>query len=152
MDHLNPYQDFDPGYFYVFRKSKFKKTLKILLITGGCCHNYEFQSGVIKTCLPKSLPAEWTVVNEGGTGTKAEISLYGKDNWAEGYDLVIHNECFADTRDSAYIKKITNAHQKGVNAVVIHCAMHSYRAAEINDWREFLVSPVAGMMLKAVTR
>ena len=78
------------------------------------------------------------MVNEGGTGTKAEISLYGKDDWAKGYDLVIHNECFADTKDSTYIKKITNAHQKGVNAVVIHCAMHSYRAAEINDWREFL--------------
>ena len=68
----------------------------------------------------------------------AEISLYQKKSWAEGYDLVIHNECFADTKDSAYIKKITRAHYKGVNAVVVHCAMHSYRAAEIHDWREFL--------------
>ena len=115
-----------------------RKPLKILLVTGGCCHNYVFQSEVIKTCLPDSVPVQWTIVNEGGTGTKAEISLYEKDDWAKGFDLVIHNECFADTKDSTYIKNITSAHHKGVNAVVIHCAMHSYRTADINDWREFL--------------
>jgi type 1 glutamine amidotransferase len=114
------------------------KPLKILLVTGGCCHNYDFQTEVIKTALPASLKVEWTVLNEGGTGTTAQLDFYNNKNWAKGYDLVVHNECFADTQDSAYIKKITNAHQKGVNAVVIHCAMHSYRAAAINDWREFL--------------
>jgi type 1 glutamine amidotransferase len=66
------------------------------------------------------------------------ISLYDKADWARGYDLVIHNECFADTKDPEYIRKITTAHQKGINAVVIHCAMHSYRSAAIDDWREFL--------------
>lgn len=115
-----------------------RKNLKILLVTGGCCHNYAFQTEVIKTCLPDSLIAEWTVVNEGGTGTTAEIKLYDNKDWAKRYDLVIHNECFADTKDSTYINKITNAHYKGINAVVIHCAMHSYRATDINEWREFL--------------
>lgn len=117
---------------------KINQPIKILLVTGGCCHTYEFQTEVIKNCLPSSIPVQWTVVNEGGTGTKAMISLYDNDGWANGYDLVIHNECFADTKDSGYIRKITGAHYKGVNAVVIHCAMHSYRATEINDWREFL--------------
>ncbi len=116
----------------------FAKPRKILLVTGGCCHNYDFQTEVIKKTLPGSLNVQWTVVNEGGTGTTAQLELYNNKNWAKGYDLVIHNECFADTKDSAYIKKITKTHQKGVNAVVIHCAMHSYRAAAINDWREFL--------------
>ena len=112
--------------------------INILLVTGGCCHNYAFQTEVIKGCLPSSTPVQWKVVNEGGTGTNAMIGLYDQDAWANGYDLVIHNECFADTKDSSYIRKITTAHHKGVNAVVIHCAMHSYRVAEINDWREFL--------------
>ncbi|MEI6949722.1 ThuA domain-containing protein [Paraflavisolibacter sp. H34] len=126
----------------VFLSARFpekgKKPLRILLVTGGCCHNYGFQSGVLKTALPADLKAEWTVVNEGGTGTTAQIPLYDKANWAKGYDLVIHNECFADTKDSAYIQRITDAHYKGINAVVIHCAMHSYRAAEMNNWRQFL--------------
>jgi type 1 glutamine amidotransferase len=115
-----------------------RKTLRILLVTGGCCHNYEFQTEAIKASLPPSLRAEWTVVNEGGTGTTALIPLYDRADWAQGYDLVIHNECFADTKDPGYIRRITAAHHKGVNAVVIHCAMHSYRAAEADDWREFL--------------
>lgn len=115
-----------------------KKPLKILLVTGGCCHNYGFQTEAIKAAIPAGTSVDWTVVNEGGNGTKAIISLYKKAKWAKGYDLVIHNECFADTDDPEYIRKITAAHYKGVNAVVIHCAMHSYRSAKIDDWREFL--------------
>src|SRR5688572_19859212 len=76
-----------------------RRPLRILLVTGGCCHNYGFQTEAIKTSLPVSLPADWTVVNEGGTGTTAMIPLYDKADWAKGYDLVIHNECFADTKD-----------------------------------------------------
>ncbi|WP_207423969.1 ThuA domain-containing protein [Desertivirga brevis] len=115
-----------------------KKPLKILLITGGCCHNYPAQTEQLKKAVSKNTTAEWTVINEGGTGTTATISLYSKEAWAKGYDLVVHNECFADTKDPDYIKKITSAHAKGVPAVVIHCAMHTYRTAEIDDWREFL--------------
>ena len=115
-----------------------KRPLRILLVTGGCCHNYVFQTEAIKASLPATVRAEWTVVNEGGKGTTAMIPLYDKADWAKGYDLVIHNECFADTKDPEYIRRITAAHHRGVNAVVIHCAMHSYRAAEVDDWREFL--------------
>jgi type 1 glutamine amidotransferase len=115
-----------------------KRPLRILLVTGGCCHNYAFQTEAIKASLSASVPAVWTVVNEGGTGTTATIPLYDRADWAKGYDLVIHNECFADTKDPEYIRRITAAHHEGVNAVVIHCAMHSYRAAEVDDWREFL--------------
>lgn len=119
--------------------SKTKNTpLKILLVTGGCCHNYALQADVIQHCLPPTQPVQWTVVNEGGKGTTATIDLYSNKNWAEGYDLVVHNECFADTKDTGYIRQITSAHYNGVNAVVIHCAMHTYRAATIDDWREFL--------------
>jgi hypothetical protein len=75
---------------------------------------------------------------EGGNGTRAEISLYDNPDWAKGFDVVVHNECFADTTNQVYLRKITAAHHAGVPAVVIHCAMHTYRSAEIDDWREFL--------------
>src|SRR5688572_26217598 len=81
---------------------------------------------------------EWIVVNEGGSGTRAQISLYDDPNWAKGYDVVVHNECFADTTDANYIRRITSAHHAGTPAVVIHCAMHTYRATGMDDWREFL--------------
>jgi uncharacterized protein len=37
-----------------------------------------------------------------------------------------------------YIRKITAGHKGGTAALVLHCAMHTYRAAEVDDWREFL--------------
>jgi uncharacterized protein len=114
------------------------KPLRALLITGGCCHNYALQTRELTNSVAKLALVEWTIVMEGGTGTRAEISLYDKPDWAKGFDVVVHNECFADTKDPVYIRKITEAHKAGVPAVVIHCAMHTYRATDIDDWREFL--------------
>jgi len=114
------------------------KPLRILLVTGGCCHNYPLQTQQFTNAMAKVAAAEWTVVKDGGTGTRAEISLYDNPDWAKGYDVVVHNECFADTTNPVYLRKITSAHHAGVPAVVIHCAMHTYRDAGIDDWREFL--------------
>ncbi|MDB6030299.1 MAG: hypothetical protein JWM16_637 [Verrucomicrobiales bacterium] len=119
-------------------QAKASRPLRALLITGGCCHNYKLQGESLTKAVGKLAAVEWTVVNEGGTGTKAMIPLYDDPNWAKGYDVVVHNECFADTTDTNYIRKITAAHKAGVPAVVIHCAMHTYRATGVDDWREFL--------------
>lgn len=112
--------------------------LRVLLVTGGCCHNYPFQSQAMKEGVTARVNSEWTVVNEGGTGTRGEIALYDKPDWAKPFDVVVHNECFADTKDPEYIRKIVAAHRAGTPAVVVHCAMHTYRAAAVDDWREFL--------------
>lgn len=114
------------------------RPLRALLITGGCCHNYPFQSRQLTNAVAGLLPVEWRVVHEGGNGTRAQIGLYDDPAWAKGYDVVVHNECFADTADEAYVRKIVDGHRSGVPAVVIHCAMHTYRAASFDAWREFL--------------
>ena len=85
------------------------KKLKALLITGGCCHNYTFQSTALTSGIEEKVNVEFTVVNEGGNGTKAKIALYNDPDWAKPYDVIVHNECFAGTLDPDYIKKITNA-------------------------------------------
>jgi len=115
-----------------------QKPVRALLITGGCCHNYKFQSKALIEGVAKEAKVEWKVVNEGGTGTKAKIDFYSDADWAKGYDVVVHNECFANTVDEGYIRSITHAHKEGVPAVVIHCAMHTYRASKTDDWRQFL--------------
>lgn len=113
--------------------------VSILLVTGGCCHDYTYQTEQLqKAFKDHKVDVKWKVVNEGGNGTKAQIDFYNDPDWAKGYDVVIHNECFANTTSPEYIRKITNAHKSGVNAVVIHCAMHTYRASKVDDWREFL--------------
>ena len=112
--------------------------IRALLITGGCCHDYSFQTQALPVAVKKFAPVEWDVVNAGGTAKQAQISLYDNPNWAVGYDVVVYNTCFAETNDPAYIRKITNVHKAGVPAVVLHCAMHTYCTATIDDWRQLL--------------
>ena len=114
-------------------------SINILLITSGCCHDYDFQTKAMQLAMERrGVDAVWTVVNDGGTGTDAQIDFYKNPEWSEGFDVVIHNECFAKTTDPDYIRSITGPHHAGTNAVVIHCAMHTYRDADIDDWRELL--------------
>lgn len=112
--------------------------IKALIVTGGCCHNYLYQTFALGSGVQKVANVDFEVVNVGGRGTEAMIDLYNNPDWADPYDVVIHNECFANTAEPEYIRRITEAHREGTPAVVVHCAMHSYRAAEIDDWREFL--------------
>jgi type 1 glutamine amidotransferase len=112
--------------------------IRALLITGGCCHDYAAQAKALAEATEKLGPITWTVVNEGGTTKNAKIKLYDDPNWAKAYDVVVHNECFADLNDIDYTRKITAAHKGGTPAVVIHCAMHTYRVLQQDDWREFL--------------
>ncbi len=113
--------------------------LKVLVVTGGCCHDYPFQTKALQEAAKaRNVSVEWTVVNEGGNGTSAKIDLYKNADWAKGFDVVVHNECFAATTDEDYIRSITKPHFEGTNAVVIHCAMHTYRDAKIDDWRQML--------------
>ncbi|MEL6107102.1 MAG: ThuA domain-containing protein [Planctomycetota bacterium] len=115
------------------------KPIDVLLITSGCCHDYDFQTKSMQLAFEKAgVAANWTVVNDGGKGTAAEIDFYKDSSWAKGFDVCIHNECFAKTKNGDYIRSITAPHKAGLNAVVIHCAMHTYRDAEIDDWRQLL--------------
>ena len=112
--------------------------IRALLITGGCCHDYEFQAKALTEGSKKFGNVTWTVINEGGKTKDAKIALYDTPGWAKPYDVVVHNECFADLNDIAYVRKITAAHRAGTPALVIHCAMHTYRVLQEDDWREFL--------------
>jgi uncharacterized protein len=114
------------------------RPVRALLITGGCCHEYELQAQALQDGMKQFGDVTWTVVNEGGKTKNAKFALYDNPDWAKPYDVVVHNECFADLNDIAYTRKITSAHQAGVPAVVIHCAMHTYRLLAEDDWREFL--------------
>lgn len=112
--------------------------LRALLITGGCCHDYAFQAKALTEGTQPFGEIAWTVVHEGGTSKNAKIALYDHPDWAKPYDVVVHNECFADLDDIHYVRKITAAHKAGKPAVVVHCAMHTYRVLVEDDWREFL--------------
>lgn len=109
-----------------------------LIVSGGCCHDYVYQAKVLMEAVGKAMPVDWTVLVQ-GSGTTTRFSIYNRPDWIKGFDIVVHNECSADITDEAFIRTITSAHRTSrVPAMVIHCAMHTYRSATIDDWREFL--------------
>ena len=112
------------------------KPLEVLYITGGCCHDYDGQKKVITEGLASRARINCTVVHEGGASTNHKVSIYSKPDWSKGYDVVFHNECFADVKDPEFLKQIVAEHEKGTPAVLMHCAMHCYRAGN-DDWFKF---------------
>jgi uncharacterized protein (TIGR03067 family) len=123
---------------YVRKPGSRPKALRGLLVTGGCCHEYDRQAVTLMEGISKRANIGFTLVRDAGAdGTQHRISAYEKENWAEGYDIVIHNECYADEKDPAWLERIVAPHRAGVPAVVIHCAMHCYRAPT-NEWFRFL--------------
>lgn len=112
--------------------------INALIVSGGCCHDYAGEAKVMMDAIGRALPVDWTVVVQGGRGTRGSMPVYAGADWASRFDIVVHNECLADVSDPDYIRRITAGHRNGPPALVIHCAMHSYRAAAIDDWREFL--------------
>lgn len=115
-----------------------QKRLRALVISGGCCHDYNAQNKILVENVAKELPVDWTILLEGGNGFEGRIAIYDTPNWAKGYDIVVHNECFANTDDAKMLKQIADGHKNGAAAIVIHCSLHSYRAATVDDWREFM--------------
>lgn len=114
------------------------RPLRALLISGGCCHDYPGQDKILSEGISARANVQWTIVrDEGQTGTKHKISAYQKPNWSEGYDIVVHNECFSDEKELDWLEGIVKPHREGLPAVVIHCAMHCYRAPT-NDWFKFV--------------
>ena len=101
--------------------------LKVLLIAGGCCHDYKNQTEILKAGIEKRIRANVTVIYNPNTRTDARFKIYESDDWAEGYDVILHDECCADVSDQTYVQRILAAHKKGTPAVNLHCAVHSYR-------------------------
>ncbi|MBL8820375.1 MAG: discoidin domain-containing protein [Planctomyces sp.] len=122
-----------------------ERPLKVLLVTGGCCHDYDRQKLILPRGTSARADIEWTVVHQGGSTTDTAIPFYNDQNWAEGFDLVVHNECFADVRDKDFVDRILAPHRNGTPAVLIHCALHCYRVGD-DRWFEFagLQSPGHG--------
>lgn len=114
--------------------------IKALLITGGCCHDYNAQREVIPSSIDiySKQKIEWTILHQRTKGGGLQLEFYKNSEWAKGYDVVVHNECFANIGDVSYIDHILQPHLDGVPAVLIHCTMHCYRTGPTKEkWFEF---------------
>ena len=103
------------------------KPLRVLLITGGCCHDYARQKDILKKGIEARANIQITQVHTDDKSTKPPLAILGDADYAKGYDAVIHGECAADVKDPAVIAGVLAPHRAGIPGVNLHCAMHSYR-------------------------
>ncbi|MDF1861109.1 MAG: discoidin domain-containing protein [Verrucomicrobiales bacterium] len=110
--------------------------LKVLLVAGGCCHDYAAQHKILFEGIQARANVRVDVWWTDDKTVEPPLTIYDKDNWAEGYDLVIHDECAAGNKDLKVMKRILDAHQT-IPAVHLHCAMHSFRN-DTDQWFKHL--------------
>jgi hypothetical protein len=101
--------------------------LRVLLITGGCCHDYAKQKDILKQGLEQRANLVVTQIHTDDGSTKPPLAILGNPDYAKGYDVIIHDECAADINDPSLIKAVLAPHRAGIPGVNLHCAIHCYR-------------------------
>lgn len=113
--------------------------IRALLITGGCCHDYDMQKRIIMDGVAERAHVVWDLVYEQFEGKEHQIGIYKRKDWAKGYDVIVHNECYGGVSDDDFVNAMVKAHTDyGVGVVVLHCSMHSYRAAKTDEYRKLI--------------
>ena len=113
--------------------------IRALMVAGGCCHDYPVQGAILMKAVQRTLPVDWTYAYLGGTNGQHIPAFYENPDWYVGYDIVVHNECFTPPYASlpeGYLENIARATKAGIPAIVIHCAMHSFRDSPTDEWRD----------------
>ena len=136
------------GLFFLQAADNAVKPLRVLIVAGGCCHEYDKQTMALKEGIESRLNAIVDVAYNPDKTTKATFEIYKAKDWSKDFDIIVHDECSADVTDPAYVNAILDAHKAGKPAVNLHCAMHSYRwgnfreavkpGADNSGWYEFI--------------
>ena len=117
------------------------KPVRALLVIGGCCHDYSKQKDLLTKGVSARANVQWAIAYDPDAGTKHLNPVYGKPDWAKGFDVVVHDECCADVSDAATVDRVLQPHRDGLPGVVLHCGVHSYRTAgypaKTTPWFEF---------------
>lgn len=124
------------------------KPLRALLVLGGCCHDYAKQKDILAAGIAARAHVEVKIAYDSDKTTKHLNPVYESTNWADGFDVVIHDECTSDVKDLDKIERILAPHRNGLPGVVLHCGMHCYRSEgypkAVTPWFEFTGLPSTG--------
>jgi type 1 glutamine amidotransferase len=116
------------------------RPIRALLVIGGGFHDYAKQKDILTKGIAARAHVVWTVAYDPNTGTRHKNPVYDDPNWANNFEVVVHDECCSEVKDPEVINRILEPHRQGLPAVVLHCGMHSYRSAgwpKTTPWFEF---------------
>jgi hypothetical protein len=102
------------------------------MVSGGGFHNYANQRAILEKGLKERINVTITHsfydMKPTDNQEQPKLPIFTNPNYADGYDVVIHNECGAGVSDPKILDNVLAPHIKGVPGVNLHCAMHSYRS------------------------
>ena len=115
------------------------KPIRALYVTGGGFHDFTAQKQIIPPGIAARTNIVWTIDHTADTSTKMLIPRHQTAAWADSFDVVVYNMSFSYVVDPQWIERIAYAHRdKGVAAVILHGATHSYRRSTTDAWRELM--------------
>ena len=131
------------------------KPLRVLVVAGGCCHDYANQKEILKKGIEARLNAKVEMAYDATKGTKPVFEIYKKDGWYKDFDVVVHDECAADITDPTYVENILKAHREGAGPK-LEAEIRAFVRQEINHTREHIAfnraAVDAGYDLDAIDR
>jgi len=96
--------------------------LKVLYITGGGYHDYKKLATVLTEGMAKHAKLEFTV--------KWDLETLRDPKLGEGYDCIIYNLCFSESKDETLINNAIRVTKEGKPTLLVHCAMHCFQASD----------------------
>ena len=103
------------------------KPIRALLVLGGCCHDYEKQKDIITKGVSGLANVSWSIAYDPDKTTKHKNPVYDNPEWYKGFDVIVHDECSSDVKETDVIDGILKPHKEGLPGVFLHCGMHCYR-------------------------
>ena len=115
------------------------RPIRALYVTGGGFHDFVAQEQIIPPGISARTSVVWTVDHTAAKSTEALIPRHQTIAWADSFDVVVYNMSFSHVVDPKWIERIAHAHRdKGVPAVILHGATHSYRRSTSEAWKELM--------------
>jgi len=116
-----------------------QRPIRALYVTGGGFHDFTAQKTIVPPGISARTSIVWTIDHTADTSTKMLIPRHQTTAWADSFDVVVYNMSFSYVVDPQWIERIAHAHRdKGVAAVILHGATHSYRRSTTDAWRELM--------------
>src|SRR5207302_4694571 len=100
--------------------------LKALLITGGGYHDYKALNPVLTKKITELAHVSFEV--------KSGLDTLKDPKFADGFDVVVYNFCFANEKNSELIDNALKVTRDGKPTMMIHCAMHTFMASD--EWTD----------------
>jgi type 1 glutamine amidotransferase len=115
------------------------RPIRALYVTGGGFHDFVAQEQIIPPGISARTNVVWTIDHTAGKSQDMLIPRHQTIAWADSFDVVVYNMSFSQVVDPQWIERIAYAHRdKGVAAVILHGATHSYRRSTTTAYKEMM--------------